>query len=366
MRNAYEVLGVDRKANDDQIKKAYRKLAMQYHPDRNPGDADADAKFKEVQEAYDILSDTDKRSQYDRFGAVKKGSGSPFHRGKPFTSIFDDFFSNSWGGNSDATGHVVVEEEVTLQEARLGTERDVKFDRRSICKMCNGAGGTEETCKHCNGSGLRVIQGSAMMVQARCSACSGSGRCVVSNCDLCLGSGYSEPTKETVNWKMPPGVEDGMRFVLNGMGEESTIEGGRVGNLYIVVRVKKDEWFKRLANGGVLIEVPVSYSQLVLGGDLEVPTVGGETATFHIPKGAQPGMKFRLSGMGMPIFNNGGHTYQYGDQFVQLKLEVPSNCEGEYADVLKQLSEQEQIQIGPQRKQFLDKLGEDNARSEKQ
>jgi molecular chaperone DnaJ len=370
LKDLYQVIGVSKTASEEEIKKAYRQLAKQYHPDRNPGDKDAETKFKEVQEAYDILSDKQKRSDYDRYGGVRTNQnpfdGSPFRRGKPFSSVFDDFFDNFMGErkNNSHGEHIAVEVEITLEEVHTGIEKEVKFERRSICSNCGGVGGKQSHCKHCGGSGLRVIHGEHMMVQTKCPACSGTGKQIVEACADCV-DGYTNAVEQTMKCKIPPGVENGMRFVHAGLGEPAIENGSPPGNLYVLVSVKEHDWFRRGQQGNLLIEVPVSYTQLVFGGEIDVPNISGETIAFHIPKGTQSGTKFRLGNMGLPIFNNGGHTYQRGDQIVQVKLEVPSQFDGEYEKTLKDLSEQERTHIGPQRKRFLDKLGEHDAGSEK-
>lgn len=366
MTDLYEILGASKKATEGEIKKAYRGLAKKYHPDRNPGDKDAEEKFKKVQEAYSILSDKDKKAVYDATGSsdASFNGGSPFRKGKPFTSVFDDFFDNFMSRNRGGNGeHIQLVAEITLEQVYNGGEVDVPFERREACQTCSGAGGVEEMCEHCKGSGLRVIVGEAHTVQTTCPACNGQGNVVTKACESCGGSGYSEGKEEVFKFKIPPGVESGMRFVHHGKGEPSSETNGRPGNLYVGVQVKEHEWFKRLPNGNVMIDLPVSYTQLVFGDSAEVPTISGKKITFTIPPGTQPGTKFRLSGVGLPIFNNGGSTYQWGDQLVQVKMEVPTQVDDKYKSALKELAELEAVNLTPQRKRFLDKLGDDDGRA---
>lgn len=364
MRDPYEVLGVPKTATDEEIKKAYRKLARQYHPDRNIGDKESEEKFKEVQNAYDILNDKDKRAAFDQFGATHPGAnpfaGSPFRKGKPFTSVFDDFFKEFMGErrrNSSRGQHIVVETEVTLEQVYKGAEIDVKYEKHKICPSCKGVGGKESPCQHCGGSGLRVIVGEAMTVQTACPGCNGTGKTVSETCNECEG-GFLSSGEETIKFKMPPGVEDGMKFVHHGLGEPAVEEGFVAGNLYVVVRVKDHPLFQRMPNGNILLEVPVSYTQLVFGAELDAPVISGKRVNFHVPAGTQSGTKFRLGGLGLPLFNNGGHTYKYGDQIVQVRLEVPSQLSEEYRSTLHKLAELEESNLTPQRKKFLDTLGE--------
>ena len=365
----YEVLGVGKKATDEDIKKAYRKLARQFHPDRNPGDKEAEDKFKEVQNAYDILSDEQKRAEYDRYGPADPNNqfagGGPFRRGKPFTSTMDDFFTSFFGERQKGSvsgEHIKVEAEVTLEQVGSGVEIPLTFLRHKRCEKCNGAGGTETMCPHCSGQGVRVIHGQAMTVRVTCQACEGSGKLISERCLECNG-GFKEATEETIQFKVPPGVETGMKFLQSGLGEPAPTPDGRPGNLYVVITVKPHEWFHRLANGHLLLEVPVSYTQLVLGAEVDVPTIDGKKVVFKIPAGTQPNAKFRLANIGLPIFNNSGTIYSRGDQLVQVKLEVPTQVEGRLREIISELSELDKDNVTTLRREYLDKLGARDGRS---
>jgi molecular chaperone DnaJ len=371
LRTPYEILGVAKTATAEDITKAYRKLARQYHPDRNPGDDTAVEKFKEVQAAYEMLSDPDKRAEYDRYGTAgprrpqSHGPQNPFRRGKPFSSIFDDFFGGGFRQRQptqpdDSGDHISVVTEVTLEQVFSGAEIEVPVTRHKVCQSCDGVGGIEEECEHCNGTGLRTIVGENMTVQTNCAACDSTGKVKKTVCGACQGTGYSDPETEIVKFKVPAGVEHGMRFVQPGKGEPCNDKNGRPGNLYITVAVKDHDLFKRGAGGSILIELPVSFTQLVFGDTIEVPTVGGKRLNFTLPAGTQAGAKFRLSDMGLPIFNNGGPTYEWGDQLVQVKLEVPTAVDDRYKDVLRQLADLERESPLPLKKAFLSKLGEND------
>lgn len=364
MKNPYEVLEVSKDASEDEIKKNYRKLARQYHPDRNPGDTEADAKFKEVQEAYDILSDKNKRSEYDQFGAVRSRSSagqSPFRQGKPFTSVFNDFFADHFNQQQTISvgEHIQVVAEVTLEQLCEDTEIDLTFDRHTICATCNGAGGTQTACPHCNGTGMRVIAGRNATVQMSCQACGASGHIKSNDCQGCQGTGYADSVTETIKFKVPAGSEHGMKFVQAGKGEPCADPNGRPGNLYIFVNVQPNDFFKRM-NQNIVIEVPVSYTQLIFGDSIDVPTVDGKIVNFVLPAGSQLDSKFRLSKMGMPVFNNGGPTYDRGDQFIILRLEIPLNLDDGYKEALENVAKHEKIQLTPKRKAFIKRLGDNH------
>lgn len=369
MRDLYEIMGLQRDATDEQIQKAYRKLAFTYHPDRNPGDDSATEKFKEVQSAYEVLGDPEKRAAYDRFGQTdgqpNPFRGSPFKKGKPFTSVFDDFFSNFMGEQRRAQTKgedIHVEVEVTLDEVLKGAEREIKCRRHKLCPKCNGLGGNEAECQHCMGAGVRIIHGKNATVQIACQGCGGSGRAIVDNCPDCEG-GLLPDEEETLQFTVQPGVEDGMTFIRKGKGEPAGAADGSPGDLFIHVKTKPHTFFQRLKNGYILLNLPVTYSELALGAEIEVPTLESR-AKLKIPAGTQTDTKFRLKGLGLPIFNNSSTIYQRGDQLVQVKLEVPKNPEGRYREVLEELAEIEKTNVTPLRREYLDKLGDQNGRSQ--
>jgi molecular chaperone DnaJ len=367
-------MGVPRNASDEDIRKAYRRLARQYHPDVNPGDEEAVEKFKEMSNAYEILSDPQKRAEYDSYGSIGRASRNqftgtgPFPRRKPFSSAFDDFFSSFFGERrrqSDIGEHIVVEVELTLEQVYQGGSLEVKFHRRKLCPNCGGKGGKESKCSHCDGQGFRIIHGQAMTVKTSCGGCDGTGKLIDEVCTYCEG-GYTEPEEEKIQFNIPQGVEHGMKFVHHGLGDPSPYKDGMPGNLYVVVKILPHKFFQRLPNGNLLVDLPVSFTQLVFGDEVNVPTIEGRKVAFKIPPGTQSGTKFRLNGLGLPIFNNGGGIYNYGDQLVRVVLEVPTKVEGRYKEILEELSRLDNENITPLRKQYLDNLGDDDERSKEQ
>jgi molecular chaperone DnaJ len=363
LKNPYDTLGVAKTVSEDDIKKAYRKLAAKHHPDRNPGDKSAEDRFKEVQAAYELLSDPAKRAQYDRTGAVGDyGGGHQPRRGKPFSSMFDDFFSHFTSDRRQQQGRgedIEVETEITLAQVDAGCEVDLAFDRSVACATCRGSGGREDPCPHCEGRGVRVVTGQSHVVSTSCAACGGTGKTLVERCPDCTG-GFSGHESVAVKFAVPPGVESGVRFVQPGQGHPAHTEGFAPGNLYVTVRVTEHEFFKRLPHGGVAIEVPLSYSQMVSGCEIDVPTPAGGRVAFRVPAGTQPGTKFRLNGMGLPLFNNGLHTYKRGDQLVHAKLEVPTQMNDDYRRAVEALAALEAANPTPHRARYMSFLGDSN------
>jgi molecular chaperone DnaJ len=363
LKDLYEILGVDKTASDEEIQKAYRKLARAFHPDRNPGDSEAEDKFKEVQNAYEILCDKDKRSQYDMFGTVGRSTpaAGPFQKRKPFTSSSDDFFSSVFGERkrSAVDGETLFAQvEIEFDQVYQGGEVEVNYLRRKLCQKCSGSGGTQGTCPQCNGVGSRIIHGQAMTVKASCHNCSGSGKVLTDICEQCNG-GFSEAEMEKIKFKIPLGVENGMSFVNQGLGDPSPDEKGKFGNLIVKINVKPHKLFQRTPGGNILLEVPVSYTQLALGGQIDVPTLDG-MVSLKIPMGTQSGSRLRLKEKGLPVFNNGGAIYNRGDQFVTVKLEVPLATEGRHSEILAELAAIEKENLTPARKLFLEKIGDGN------
>jgi len=336
LRDLYEVLGVSRSATKEEIGKSYRKLARKYHPDCNPGDEEAVEKFKEVAEAYEVLSDENKRAEYDRHGTVK---GRP-KRG-PFTNPFEDFFNNMFNnGVQPANGeHIILECELTLEEIKDGGTKEIPYQQAELCKSCGGTGGTLQDCSHCEGSGSKIIYGQAMTVKTTCHACEGRGKMVTEPCAECVG-GICPGEEKMLKFTFPEGVEDGVRFVFRGKGQPSAHPGAAPGNLYVIVKTKKHDLFERLPRGGILLKVPVTYSQLVLGHEMTLPTLEGQVS-FKIPAGTQPNQKFRLKEMGLPVFKESRTLYNKGDQIVEVLLEIPKNPTGEYREVIEALAKLE-------------------------
>ncbi len=330
MRDPYEILGIDRNASKEEVKRAYRKQAKKYHPDANKEEG-AVEKFKESASAYEVLNDPQKRDEYDRFGSVGRGSR------KPFTSPMDDFFSSMFGGNHhrQARGeHIVVAHEIDLMDVLNGGATEIKYNKHSLCKICNGTGGDQIDCKHCGGLGKKIIHGRAMTVQTMCPACEGTGKSIEKECGGCQG-GFTGPEEKISAFNIPKGVESGMRFCFRGEGEPCM--DGISGNLYVVVHVKPHDIFERLSNGGIICKMPVSYTQLVLGCEVDVPTLTG-MVKLKIPAGTQSGVKFKLKDHGLPIFNNHGDIYTSGDELIQVDLVVPTGLSSEHRELLEKLA----------------------------
>lgn len=354
MKNLYDVLGVAKNATDEEIKKVYRRLARQHHPDANPDDAEAAQKFKEITEAYEVLSDKQKRSEYDLYGTT--GRRRTYNHGKPFTSVFDDFVTHFYGPRKrqERGRNIHAEVHITLEQVFSGANVDVKYNYRDICLNCKGEGASYVNCTACNGRGVVELHGTAMIVQTSCGECGGTGRQVRETCSNCT-DGYYNPQERVCDLNIPPGVEDGMTFSAHGKGELTS--NGVAGDLYITVRVKPHEVFKRGDQGSIFVEIPITYSELVLGTTLTVPTLDSNV-TLKVPSGTQAGSRMRLTGMGLPIFNKAG-IYRQGDQFVILKLHVPCEVEESHKELIEKLSQIDSLIVEQRRKEIMEKLGAD-------
>ncbi len=363
-RDYYEVLGVGRDADEAALKKAYRKLAHQFHPDKNPGDKAAEEKFKEASEAYAVLSDADNRSKYDRFGHNAADFGFPGGfaaqgaYGVDIQSIFGDIFGDLFGGRgrrgaargSDLRYHL----EITFEEAAFGGAKDVTIPRLEDCGTCTGSGvkpGTKpKVCSTCGGAGeIRVSQGFFSIARA-CPGCGGTGRLVEHPCADCQGRGQKEQER-TLSVKIPPGVNEGTRLRFVGEGEGGR-GGGPRGDLYVVLAIKPHPLFTR-DEEQVLCEVPLSFPQAALGCALEVPTLDGKVQ-MKIPAGTQPGASFRLKGKGVPHLRGQGR----GDQIVKVRVEVPKELNDEQRALLEKLAAAFGDEVHPEHKSFLDKVKE--------
>jgi molecular chaperone DnaJ len=365
-RDYYEVLGVSRSATVEEIKKSYKKLAIQYHPDKNGGDADAVVKFKEAAEAYEVLSDADKRARYDRFGhaGVKGAAG---RGGAGFTDVedifeaFGDIFegfglfggrSRSRRGAAQRGAHLQTSVTIDLVSAAAGCDREVTINRKRPCGRCGGSGsepGTSpETCQYCGGHGQVVQAQGFFRIQTTCPACRGSGKVIRHKCNTCFGSGR-EDEQVTLSVKVPAGIDDGMQLCLRGEGEAGA-PGGARGDLYVDIRVKEHPLFQREGTH-LMCRVPITYTQATLGTTIEVPLLQGRE-NLEIPGGTQPGEVFRLRGRGMPD-PRGGRT---GDLHVEVQLVVPKKLGDEHEELLRKLAELEKIEVNPHQKSWLDKL----------
>lgn len=350
MKSPYDILGVSNSASKEEIDKAYRDLARKHHPDKHQtseAKAEAEIKFKEVTAAYEQIQNPEKSTS--------------FRGNRPFTSPLDDFvshfFRDPFKRSSQPRGEdIVVEQNISLEEVYHGGTREIMYSLMEICQDCNGQGGNVINCSHCQGSGYRTIYGPAMTVRTSCQACGGTGRMIQEKCPNCQ-HGFRLGKEGKIDFTIPRGVDDGMRFVFHGMGQPCS--GGSSGNLFVVVSVTPHELFKRLRNGDILCRVTVSYSELVLGAEKSVPTLGKGCVSFKIPPGTQDHTKFRLKGMGLPFFTN-GEVYNFGDQMVQVELEVPTEFDDEYSLLVTALADYEQRNMTPLRKAFVEMLGDEH------
>ncbi len=344
-RDYYEVLGVEKNASTEEIKKAYRKLARKYHPDVNGGDPEAEARFKEINEAYEVLRDPQRRSHYDRFGHPQPGGGFDGAGGfgfGDFDDIFDVFFGGgrrrSAGGGPRRGGDLRFDMTITLEEAASGIEEEVEIRRLDTCSVCGGSGASPGssviTCPHCHGAGqVGTTQSTPFgrfSTYQTCPRCHGEGKIIEDPCKECDGQGRIEAARK-IKVKIPPGVDDGTRLRVAREGEAG-YRGGSPGDLYIYVFVEKHDTFVR--NGhDLLIEVPIQFYQAALGAEIEVPTLEGK-AKFTVRAGTQTDSLFRLKGKGMPYLRGHGR----GDLHVRVRVEVPTSLSSEEAALLRQFA----------------------------
>ena len=370
-RDYYEVLGVQKGASDDEIKKSYRKKAKQYHPDLNPGDASSEASFKEINEAYAVLSDGEKKSRYDQFGhaGTEEGFGAGGFGGfggGGFDMDLGDIFGSFFGGggtsrgaarNGPAKGSDLRESvAITFEEAAKGVERVVSVHRYESCDKCSGsgarAGERPETCTVCNGAGQvratqRTMLGTFSTV-APCTACSGEGTVIKNPCADCGGRGQVRKSRK-IKVKIPAGIDDGQTITLRGEGDHGK-KGGSAGNLYLFVSVKRHDVFKR-SGFDVYLDLPISFVEAALGAEIDVPTLHGNIK-LKVPEGTQTGTNFRIKGKGIQRLNGNG----LGDQYVKVVIEVPKNLNDKQRDILKSFGETIGKREFSERKSFLDKF----------
>lgn len=360
-RDYYEVLGVTKEADDEEIKKAYRKLAMQYHPDRNAGDPEAEVKFKECAQAYEILRDTEKRRRYDRYGhAGLDGAGVPnFNDAQSVFDLFGNIFGfgDGFGGGQpgrQAGRDLKIALEIDLIEAARGCTRTITIPREELCSECSGSGakrGTQPaTCRRCNGQGAVLLSQGFFRVQQTCRACGGRGSVITDPCGNCRGRGR-QVMQRTLDVRVRPGVDNGMTLQVSGEGEAGD-PGAPRGDLHCVIRVREHSMFQR--DGTHLIcQVPITFSQAALGADIEVPTLDGKI-THAIKRGVQSGDVVRIYGQGMPSLRDG----RPGDLLVQVIVETPKQLTKRQEELLRELAELDNKHVSPQRKSFLEKLKE--------
>ena len=375
-RDYYEVLGVSKTATQDELKKAYRKLARKYHPDLNKDNEEAAEKFKECNEAYSVLSDDQKRAQYDQFGHAAfenggMGGGGGFggaggfggFGGSGMEDIFDMFFGGQGGrgGNRAKSGpqrgaDLRFDLEITFEEAAFGLEKEINLYRDETCDHCHGEGAEPgskvESCPECNGTGyVRFTQNTmfGQMVNERpCSRCKGEGKIISEPCKECRGKGTLKRNKK-LKVKIPAGVDNGSRLRVSGEGEAGA-KGGPSGDLYVYLYVKPHKFFERDGTT-VLCEVPINIVQATLGADIKVPTLDGQV-TMKVPEGTQPGKVLRLKGKGIPSLRGGGR----GDQLVRIKVVVPTKLSDKQKDALRKFADISKDNINPEEKSFMDKV----------
>lgn len=342
-RDYYDILEVGRTATDQEIKSAYRKLALKYHPDRNPGDKKAEEKFKEAAEAYAILSDGDKRARYDRFGHAGVGGGAQGFDPSQFTG-FEDIFSGlgdifGFGGGSRRAGpqrgaDLRYDLEIKFEQAATGVETSIQIPRHESCETCAGSGAapgsSPTTCPQCRGTGQLRYQQGFFTVARTCGQCRGAGKVITKPCQTCRGAGTVEQTRK-LTVKIPAGIATGQRLRLSGEGEAGTL-GGPPGDLYVVIFVREHEFFQRDGND-LHCSVPIAFTTLALGGEITVPGISGEQ-TVKIPESTQTGTTFRLRGKGMPDVSGRGH----GDLLVTVQAITPKKLTKEQKKLLEQLA----------------------------
>ncbi len=356
-RDLYEVLGVSRDADEAAIKKAYRRLAMKYHPDRNPGDETAEEKFKEAQLAYDVLSDAGKRQRYDQFGHAGLGQGAGAGAGGfgGFGDIFGDVFSDIFGGGQRGPARgadLRYDLELDLEEAAKGTDVKIRVPTHVACETCAGSGAAPGskpvTCSTCAGHGQVRMQQGFFSVQQTCPTCRGEGRVVRDPCRACGGRGVTEKTK-TLSVKVPAGVDNGDRIRLAGEGEVAG-GGAQPGDLYVQMHIRPHPLFERDGTN-LHTEVPISVVTAALGGELEVPSLGGRL-NLSIPAETQSGRVFRLRGKGMPSVRGGG----VGDLLCRVSVETPVNLNDDQRELLRKLGDSLGEHHSPQESSWFDKV----------
>lgn len=366
-RDYYDILGVERRADEAALKKAYRKLAMQYHPDRNPGDAEAEHKFKELNEAYDALKDPQKRAAYDRFGhdAFTNGGGAGGGQGfgggaAGFADIFDEMFGDFMGtrGGQSARGGADLRYnmEISMEDAFAGKSTQIHVPTSVTCDSCSGSGAEKgsspTTCASCQGRGRVRAQQGFFTIERTCPTCQGAGRTIDDPCDVCSGAGRVHREK-TLEVNIPAGVDDGTRIRLSGEGEAG-LRGGPTGDLYIFISIAPHQIFVRDGTS-IYCKVPIPMTTASLGGSVEVPVIDGGKAKVTVPAGAQTGQRFRLRNKGMSSLRGGSR----GDMYVEMEVETPVNLTRRQKDILREFEEEGQGRgTSPQSEGFFSKVRE--------
>ena len=368
-RDYYDVLGVQRNASDADIKKAFRNLAKENHPDRNPNNKEAETRFKEINEAYETLKDPQTRSSYDQYGhaASQGGMGSGFsgfnsNFSGSMSDIFEDIFGEFTGRRNQGTSQAQrqtrgsdlrAEMEIDLTEAYFGTNRDLNINSNIACDSCNGSGaasGSDRiTCVSCGGSGKVRTQQGFFTLERTCSACSGKGTMIKNPCNPCRGSGRVRKNRK-LSVNIPQGVDDGTRIRLGGEGEAGE-NGGPPGDLYVFISISPNEFFKR-QDADLLCEIPLDFVMAALGGDIDVPSPDGKKLRISIPEGCQNQRQFRLKGKGMPVLQ----SRRYGDLYVEVNVEVPKNLNKKQINLLKEFEKETSKSNSPEANDYISKL----------
>jgi molecular chaperone DnaJ len=366
VRDPYDILGVDRSATQDELKSAFRRLASQHHPDKNPGDEGAQHRFKEINAAYQILSDPDKRAVFDRYGEAAMGSagaqpGNPFAGGVPFDmsdlnldGIFGDLLG-ALGIKVGDRGVLQKEVKISFEEAAFGCTKEIKYERVEACDGCGGTGSTpgsaSERCPGCNGRGrVRMQQGVfPIAIERPCPRCHGAGNIVINPCVTCRGAGLVGGRVRTIEVTIPPGVENGATRVVERGGNVARADRPP-GDLELTIRVAPHEFFRRMGDD-VASALPITFAQAALGGELEIPTLDGK-GKLRIPPGTQPGTVLRIKGKGIPRRVTGGR----GDQLVEVTIEVPTQLTAAQKALIAKLAEELGESVQPQQATFMEKL----------
>ncbi|MCH8202566.1 MAG: molecular chaperone DnaJ [Proteobacteria bacterium] len=357
----YELLGVDRSSDAATVKRAFRKLAMRCHPDRNPGNTEAARKFKAINEAYDVLSNHQKRAAYDRFGhaAFDNGSGGGFDFATSFSEVFDDLFGDFMGsGRRSRTAarrgaDLRYNLEISLEDVFSGTEASIKVATTAQCEPCEGSGaepGTQpEACATCNGQGKIRSQQGFFMVERTCPACQGAGQVIASSCTACGGAGRVQKER-ALAVKVPPGVENGTRIRLSGEGEAG-FRGGPAGDLYIFISITSHLIFERDGTT-IFCRIPIPMTTAALGGEVEVATIAGQRQRIKIPEGTESGRRFQLRSHGLPQLNSGFR----GDMIVEAQVETPKNLTKAQKELLRQFGTRKADNWSPEASSFLKRV----------
>lgn len=362
-RDYYEILGVSRTATESELKSAYRKLALQFHPDRNPGNAEAEEKFKEASEAYGVLSDADKRAAYDRFGHAGLnggGFGGGFQTTVDINEIFGDFFGDIFGTSSGGRsrtrarqgGDLREDLSLTFEEAVFGVKKQIKIRRNEVCEECRGTGTqpgkAAVTCPDCGGRGQVRFQQGFFSVARSCGKCGGTGQIIKDPCMACKGHGRLQKER-SLEVQVPPGVEDGTRIRYAEQGDAG-VYGGPAGDLYVVLHVGEHAFFER-ENENLFCVVPISFPQAALGAEITVPTLYGDHK-LKVPDGTQTGTRFRIKGKGVPILNSTGK----GSLYVEVRVETPEKLSKRQRELLQELESLSAIDNKPEKGGLLDKV----------